>query len=78
LSLSYPIQGGFPVTPSDTADLAQMARGLFVGVAGNVKITYADGTTDTLTNLVAGVWHPMYVKRVYSTGTTATDIHGGI
>jgi hypothetical protein len=55
-----------------------MARGLFVGVAGNVKITYADGTTDTLTNLVAGVWHPMYVKRVYSTGTTATDIHGGI
>ena len=78
MSLSYPIQGGFPVTPSDTQPLAQIARGLLVGVAGNVKVAYADGSVDTLPNLVAGVFHPVYVKQVYLTGTTATDIHGGI
>jgi hypothetical protein len=43
-----------------------------------VKVDFAhSGSGITLKNLAAGVWHPMRVKRVYSTGTTATDIVAG-
>jgi hypothetical protein len=36
----------------------------------------ADGTTVLFTDLVAGVVHPLAVKRVRSTSTTATSIVG--
>ncbi len=57
-------------------DLWTVTRALLVDVAGAVKVTYADGLADTVT-LVAGVWHPMQVKIVWSTGTTATGLHAG-
>jgi hypothetical protein len=47
-----------------------------VGVAGAVKVTFFDGTTVTFGTLVAGVIHPLRVKRVFATGTTATGIIG--
>lgn len=71
------IRHSVAVTPSDTVDLTSPGRGLYVGVSGNIKIMYEDGTTDTFTNLADGMWHPMEITRVYSTGTTATDIHVG-
>jgi hypothetical protein len=58
-------------------------RALYVGVAGTVQLTMASSsTTDTLTNLAAGVWHPLAVTSVVissgtTTLTTATDIHIG-
>jgi hypothetical protein len=33
-----------------------------------------DGTVITLTNLAAGILHPLQVIRVYETGTTAAGI----
>lgn len=65
------------VTPSDTDDIVTPGRGLYVGVSGDVKVTYVSGVTDTLTNLAAGMWHPMEVKRIFASGTDATDIHIG-
>ncbi len=64
------------VTTSDSAILP-ITRAIYVGVAGTVKVTYGTGITDTLTNLAAGVWHPMQVSVIWATGTTATDIHAG-
>ncbi|MGD8753654.1 MAG: hypothetical protein PVG14_19655 [Anaerolineales bacterium] len=63
------------ITPHDSNDI-NPCRGLLVDVAGDVKCTYQNGQVDTL-YLAAGVWHPMLVKRVWSTGTTASGIHAG-
>jgi hypothetical protein len=61
------------VTPSDSTVLAA-TRGLYIGVAGDVYIDGArQGTNVKMKAAVAGE-HPWQVTRVYSTGTTATDI----
>lgn len=71
-----PIRYSIAVAPDDSADLSMPARALLVGVAGDVKLTYANGSIDTLF-LEAGMWHAMFVRRIWSTGTTATGIHAG-
>lgn len=68
-----PAVGAAAVTPSDSARIAE-TRGLYLGAAGDVKVEMADGTIVMLTALAAGVLHPLRVRRVYSTGTTATGI----
>jgi hypothetical protein len=63
------------VTPSDSTDLARYSTtGLYVGVTGDVKVTLNDGSTVTFTSLASGIIHPIAVKRVWATGTTATNI----
>jgi hypothetical protein len=62
------------VTTADGSDLPiAPTRALYVGVAGDVKVDMADGTTVTFKNAPAGVL-PVSVKRVYATGTAATNI----
>ncbi len=62
------------VTPSDTEDLTQGGM-LYVGGAGNVKVTGLKSGTVTLIGVPAGTWlNFCRVKRVWSTGTTATSI----
>ena len=68
--------GAFAITPADTTDLEEETRGLYVAVAGAVKVEMANGSVVTFTNLVAGVVHPLRVAIVWSTGTTATGIVG--
>ena len=55
----------------------EYARWLYVGVAGNVTYVKWDGTTQALTGLAAGVWHPIYSVQVNSSGTTATNLVWG-
>jgi hypothetical protein len=63
------------VTPSDTVNLpGGLTRGLNLGVSGDVKVTFSDGSTDTLVGLAAGVPQPYQVLRVWATGTTAASI----
>lgn len=65
------------VTPSDGADLTGITRGIYLGGAGNVAVIFADDADSapvTLTGLATGVWHPMQVRRVMATNTTATLI----
>lgn len=75
---SYDVQsatGAVAVVPSDGADLARgIAKGIYVGVAGNLRVTLAGGDTVTFTGIAAGTVHPLAVKRVFATQTTATDI----
>ena len=47
---------------------------LYIGVAGNVKVTTVAGDTVTFIGLGAGVFFPVHVKKVWSTDTTATDL----
>jgi hypothetical protein len=69
-----PVLGGADVAPSDTADLSPMARALYIGGAGAVKVDTIDGSTLTFAGLSAGSILPVSVARVYATGTDATLI----
>lgn len=73
-SLDGPADHAAAVTPSDSTDLTTSARALFVGGAGNVKVTTVGGDTVTFTGVTAGSWLPVRCSRVWSTGTTATTI----
>lgn len=52
----------------------EFMRKMYVGVTGNVAYMQWDGTTQTLDNLAAGIWHDICSIQVISSGTTATNI----
>lgn len=67
------------VIPADDADLTipsgiNGTKYLYVGVSGDVSAITASGDTVVFKALAAGVFHPISVRRVRITGTTATDI----
>lgn len=61
------------VTPSD-ATLLAATRGVYVGVAGDIYIDGALQGTNVLMKAAGIGEHPWQVTRIYSTGTTATNI----
>lgn len=74
-SLDSPAKNAAAVTPNDSTDLTNAARGLYIGGAGNVVVDMVGtGSTITFTGVVAGTILPIRVSRVRSTSTTATDI----
>lgn len=69
-----PIDRLAPVTPSDIDDLPNgLTRGLFVGVPGVLTVFDRHGGMAELVS-GAGQYHPVRVKRVLATGTTASGI----
>lgn len=71
---------GDPVTPNDGTDLTLPSGnslpivGLKVTGAGNVNVDLPNGGTAVLTGLTAGQTVDVAVRRIRSTGTTATGI----
>lgn len=63
------------VTPSDTVNLSTPSV-IFVGTGGNVKVKTAQGTDVTFTGVLSGSILPLQVLRVFSTGTTASNMVG--
>lgn len=64
------------VTPNDSVDLAEPSV-IYVGgfgTTGAVKVTTAQGTDVTFLGVPAGFVIPVQVRRVWSTGTTATNL----
>jgi hypothetical protein len=75
--LSSPASRGVEITPSDTTDLPALARGLWIGGAGAVRVILADDPSPvTFSGVAAGTLLPVIVRRVLATGTTATSIVG--
>lgn len=72
-------QGTVPILGAEAADYSAVnavptfgvARAIYVGVSGNLKIDCADGSSITLTALAAGQWHPIACAKVYNVGSTA-------
>ncbi|MBP9155996.1 MAG: hypothetical protein KBF48_13740 [Xanthomonadales bacterium] len=64
------------VTPHDTTKLTAVTRALYVGVAGNVAVLMADGSTATFVGVPAGTLLPIRIQRVNTTNTTATTMVG--
>lgn len=72
---SAPAIGALEVTPNDSTDLStEPCRAVWVGTAGNLKVTMADNTQVTFTGIPAGCLIPIRAKRVWATGTTAGAI----
>lgn len=67
---------GIEITPANS-DLQEPVRGLRVNGAGTLRITTAGGTVLNMT-CYPGEYVPFFVKRVHSTGTTASGIIGGV
>ena len=65
--------GATTFTNSDTNYLATPSV-IYVGGAGSVKVTTAQGDDTTFVGLQAGQVIPVQVIRVWSTGTTATSL----
>ena len=70
----WPATGAFIPSLSDTVDLPRYSRSLFVGGAGNLKVDMMNGETVTITGVTAGTTLPIRVGRIWSTGTTATNL----
>lgn len=75
-SLSGPAYNAAAITPSDTVDLSPIARGLYVGVTGDVNMELENDTlgTATLFKAMAVGFYPFRVRRVHATSTTATNL----
>lgn len=74
--LESPAEHAVAITTSDSVDLANATRGLYVGVSGDVKVNTVGGDTVTFVGLAAGIIHPIRATRVYLTGTDAVNIVG--
>jgi len=71
---SDPADNATEITPSDSTDLTNTARSLYVGAGGDVKVTTANGDTVTFEEVQGGSILPVRVRRIFATGTTATSI----
>lgn len=73
---SAPARNAFAITPHNTNELAFVARGIYVGGAGDIAVTTANGHEVTLVAVPAGSVLPIVVRIVKATGTTATNLVG--
>lgn len=71
------------ITPSNTTDLTLSGGAIiagdtgaciYVGTGGNLVVTMLSGQVVTFANVGSGSFLPIQVKRVWATGTTATDL----
>ncbi len=74
--LESPAKDAFAISGNDNTDLANSTRSIYVGGSGNIKLTTIDGSTVTFNGAIAGSILPIRAKRIFSTGTTATNLIG--
>lgn len=65
--------GAATFSKSDTVNLASPSV-IYVGGAGDVKVTTAQGDEVTFVGAIAGTVLPVQVIRVWNTGTSATNL----
>ena len=69
-----PAYSAAAVTPSDSVNLIGEVKSLYIGGAGNVRVLTSNGETVTFSNMQAGSYLLVQVRRVFATNTTATNI----
>lgn len=63
---------------SNTVDLPEVVREIYVGVGGDVKFTDTSGFTGTFKNVPSGATLTGFFTRLWATGTTASSIVLGV
>lgn len=78
VGMMVPATGAVAVSPSDSVALTTVARGLYVGVTGDVAVYMinpaGNSTSVVFTAVPAGTILPIRVKQVLATGTSASSI----
>lgn len=69
-----PARNADAVVPSDSADLPNASKRLWVGTGGAVSLITVGGDTVTYTAVPSGTYLQVRAARVRSTGTTASNI----
>lgn len=64
------------ITPSNTVNLAEAVRAVYVGAGGNISIVPLDGPAVTLEGVQGGSILPIGAARINAAGTTATALVG--
>lgn len=72
-NLGDPASDAAIVTPNDSAGISAPFA-LYIGGAGDLRVTMIDGTDVTFTAVTSGSILPIRVNKVWSTSTTATGI----
>lgn len=77
-ALGPPLQSGTVVVDTYySATDPLYARWLYVGTTGNINYMKWDGTTQVITNVAAGVWHPIPSLQILAASTTAGGLVWG-
>lgn len=75
-----PGMSSFAITPSDTDQLATGARLIYVGVAGDIKLSCLEDPAShagvVFKAVPAGTLLRVTARQVYASGTTATNLVG--
>lgn len=74
VGLTSPYRHASSITPHDTNELTYVTRGIYIGGAGNVKVTTVEDETVTFNSAAVGQVLPVRAKIIFSSGTTATSI----
>ncbi|WP_456388099.1 spike base protein, RCAP_Rcc01079 family [Profundibacter sp.] len=74
--LTAPATDAAALIPSDTVALVSVTRAVFVGSAGDLRVTMLSGDVVVLSNVAAGMVYPLRVSHVMATGTTAGGLVG--
>lgn len=75
-SLTAPASHGFSIAPSDTLDLPEATRAVYVGSGGTLALRLVSGATVTLSGVPGGTLLPLRSDRILATGTTAGALVG--
>lgn len=73
-SLAGPATDIFPVTPSDTVDMQNVAIALYVETGGNLSVITSRGGARSISVANNSIL-PVGIRRVNASGTSATGIH---
>lgn len=77
MSAFNPLQIAGPITKSDTdRHLGYVTSAVLLDAVGALKVTDHAGNDVTFASgdLAANVWHPMNVRRIWSTGSGSQDV----
>lgn len=68
------------IVPSDSLNIDPRVDAIYVGVSGDIAITPNDNVADTVVifKAVPVGWFPVKCRRIWATGTTATDLVGAV
>lgn len=73
--LDSPYRRGVAITPSDTVNLTNVTRGVYVGGTGTITyISQAGDTVALLGNIPVGTILRICASRINTTGTSATNL----
>lgn len=75
-SLTGPGDDAFSISTSDTVDLPNITRAIYVGSGGDINLITKGGTTLVFTAVPTGAILPVRVSRVKATSTTASGLVG--